>query len=196
MTISSDAAVIGLCALLATGPIAAMATPITYQFTVTATDGPLANTTSTGTFTFDSAIIPAGGGFVEIAGLFSDLAFAWDGVNFDEATANTGTLGFEADGTLIYALFGTNCGPSGFGCGVGDTSDPYQWQFDIYYGNGAFYYLTPADPMKGIYNGSVSLAGPISSIAEPQTGLALVAGLTALIFRPSRRKSAHPSSSV
>jgi hypothetical protein len=165
MKLSNFAARIVVCVALSFVAMNAQAVPVTYQFGVTATDGPLVGTTSIGTFTFDSSIIPAGGGFVSIAGLFTDLAFSWDGVNFDETTANTADLGFEADGTLIYTLFGTHCGPSGFGCGVGGYPEPYQWQFNIYYGFGAFSYLTPADPMMNIYNGSVTLAR--SNIRNP-----------------------------
>jgi len=91
-----------------------------------------------------------------IAGLFTHLAFFWDVVSYDENSANTGVLRFEADGTLIYALFGTNCGPSGFGCGVGNDPDPYQWCFDNYYGEGAFYYRSPTDPFA-IFIGTTSL---------------------------------------
>src|SRR4029077_18301496 len=135
-------------------------------------------TTSLGTFTFDTSIIPSGGGFVSIAGLFTQLAFAWQGFNYDETTANTGTLGFEADGTLIYALFGTDCGPSGFGCGVGPALD--QWSFDIYYGAGAFYYRSPADPIE-IFTGTTALSGPVS-IAAPGTLPLLCLALAALPF--------------
>jgi hypothetical protein len=134
----------------------ATAGPSVYQFAVTGITGPLAGVTSVGTFAFDPTIAPEGGGFVEIAGLFTHLSFSWDGVDYDEDTANTGTLGFEADGTLIYALFGTDCGPSGFGCGVGNDPNPKQWSFDIYYGTGAFYYFSPTDP-SDIFVGTVSL---------------------------------------
>jgi hypothetical protein len=163
----------------------AAADPITYQFGVTAIDGPLAGTTSIGTLTFDTSIIPSSGGFVSIAGLFTQLAFAWDGVNYDETTANTGTLGFEADGTLIYALFGTDCGPSGFGCGVGP--DPNEWSFDIYYGAGAFYYISPIDP-TAIFTGNVALTGPVS-IAAPGTLPLLCLALVAFAFLRRRHDS-------
>ena len=134
----------------------ASAAPSAYEFTVTGSDGPLAGVTSVGTFVFDPTIAPEGGGFVEIAGLFTHLAFSWDGVDYNETTANTGTLGFDADGTVIYALFGTDCGPSGFGCGVGNGPNPYQWSFNIFNGAGAFLYLSPKDP-SNIFDGTVSL---------------------------------------
>jgi hypothetical protein len=99
-----------------------------------------------------------------IAGLFTNLAFAWDGVNYNATMANTGTLGFGTDGSLIFALFGTNCGPSGFGCGVGNDRNlyPHQWFFGISLGVGAFEYITPSDPLGGPFNGSVMLTGPVS----------------------------------
>jgi hypothetical protein len=178
-----------VCVVMSFGAIPAGAVPITYQFGVTAIDGPLAGTTSLGTFTFDTSIIPSGGGFVSIAGLFTQLAFAWQGFNYDETTANTGTLGFEADGTLIYALFGTDCGPSGFGCGVGPDLD--QWSFDIYYGAGAFYYRSPADPIA-IFTGTTALTGPVS-IAAPGTLPLLCLALAALAFlRRSHRVTRWP----
>jgi hypothetical protein len=142
-------------------PIKSTAGTPAYEFTVTGVSGPLAGVTSIGTFSFDPTIAPEGGGFVSIAGLFESLSFSWDGVNYDEGSANTGTLGFDADGTLIYALFGTNCGPSGFGCGVGDGASPREWSFNIYYGTGAFYYISPTDP-SNIFAGTVALM-PIPS---------------------------------
>ncbi len=178
--------------VLSFGAIPAAAGPITYQFGVTAIDGPLAGTTSIGTFTFDTSIIPSGGGFVSVAGLFTQLAFAWEGVNYDETTANTGTLGFEADGTLIYALFGTDCGPSGFGCGVG--SDPNQWSFDIYYGAGAFYYRSPADPIE-LFTGTTALTGPVS-IAAPGTLPLLCLALAAWPFLRRSDRVMRPNHAV
>ncbi len=131
------------------------------QFTVTGVNGPQAGVKSLGTFAFDPTIAPEGGGFVEIAGLFTHLAFSWDGVDYNEDTANTGTLGFDADGKLVYALFGTDCGPDGYGCGVGSDPQPKQWSFNYYddgFGTitGAFYYLSPTDP-PDIYLGDVTM---------------------------------------
>lgn len=147
-------------------PIKSTAGTPAYEFTVTGVTGPLAGVTSVGTFSFDPTIAPAGGGYVSIAGLFESLSFSWDGVDYDEDSANTGTLGFDADGTLFYALFGTNCGPSGFGCGVGDGASPREWSFNIDIENGtvtgAFYYVSPADPSGGPFEGKVALM-PIPS---------------------------------
>jgi len=109
MRFSTDtfAAAVGLALGLAFIP-AAHATPITYAFTVTATTGPLAGSISSGTFTYDSsAIVP--GGFNAGTGLFSALDFTWHGIHYDQTTANTGELTWDASGNLLLWLFGTNC---------------------------------------------------------------------------------------
>jgi hypothetical protein len=146
-------------------PIKATAGASVYEFTVTGTSGPLAGVTSVGTFSFDPAIVPEGGGPVFIAGLFETLSFSWDGVDYDEGSANTGTLEFDADGTLFNALFGTSCGPSGFGCGV-NAGIPHEWSFSIDIENGtvtgAFSYSSPTDPLPGPFDGTVTLT-PVPS---------------------------------
>ena len=65
---------------------------------------------------------------------------------------------------MISALFGTNCGPSGFGCGIGGDRNlyPHQWFFSSSLGVGAFEYVTPTDALGGPFNGSVTLTGPVS----------------------------------
>src|SRR5437879_4802299 len=85
------------------------ATPITYAFTVTPWNGPLNGVSSTGTFTFDSSVIVAGGGIVDATGLLTGLSFNWNGRSYNATTANTGRLVFDSSGNLNEALFGTNC---------------------------------------------------------------------------------------
>ena len=142
----------------------AAAVPSSFQFTVTAVEGPLEGVSSTGTFSFDPSIIPTTGEWLLVEELFTHLSFSWDGVHFDQTTANTGALGFEPDGTFIYALFGTDCVAGG--CGVGTTEDPVQWSFDIYTiaGAGAFWYRSPRDPTTQ-YLGVVS----VTPLATPTT---------------------------
>src|SRR5690348_10838363 len=111
----------------------AWAVPITYEFSVTATSGSLTGATSAGTFTFDSSIIPAGGGFVLQANLLEDLAFTWNGTTYDETTANTGLMQFSASGALTDIAFGNNCHAAS--CSV--TGNTNQWfanlPFDFVY---------------------------------------------------------------
>ena len=65
---------------------------ITSDFTVTATSGPLKGDVSTGSFTFNSSIIPAGGGVVLDCGLFTDLSFTWDGIAYAASVPEPGKL--------------------------------------------------------------------------------------------------------
>jgi hypothetical protein len=55
-------------------------------------------TTQSGHFSFDSSIIPVGGGGLFTTGLLDDLALTWNGVTYDASTANTGDLQFDAAG--------------------------------------------------------------------------------------------------
>lgn len=136
----------------------AAAAPTAYEFTVTGLSGPLAGITSVGTFTFNPSIVPGGGGYVFVAGVFTHLSFSWEGIDYDETTANTGDLGFDPDGTLFHALFGTDCGPSGFGCGIGNH--PTDWAIGWDDDSGIFYYRSSTDPIN-IFDGVVSLT-PLS----------------------------------
>ncbi|HEU4619693.1 MAG TPA: PEP-CTERM sorting domain-containing protein [Gammaproteobacteria bacterium] len=107
-------------ALLA-GPTAGYSLPVTYDFSVDGgSSGPLAGATASGYFSFDSSVIPAGGGLLGRAGLFTDLAFTWNGISYDETTANTGSLVFDSNGALTGATFGTDC--QAFGCQVSSRS--------------------------------------------------------------------------
>ena len=85
---------------------------VNYTFTVTATSGPLAGTTATGTFSYDtSSIVP--GGTNANTGLLTALNFTWDGITYNQTTANTGFLEFDTTGALTQDLFGNNCFPGG-----------------------------------------------------------------------------------
>jgi len=105
---------LGVAALILLAAGGAKAFPITYDFTVTAnsaadTGGPLAGTVAHGTFSYDSSSIPPGGGFNGALNLLTSLSFSWNNVHYTQATANTGSLDFDASGNLIQAVFGNNC---------------------------------------------------------------------------------------
>jgi len=93
----------------------AEADTITYQFQVTATSGSLTGETSTGTFAFDSSLIPPGGGRVVGLHLFNDLDFAWNGIHYDATNTQTGLLQFDSGGNLSQWEFGTACFTAGGG---------------------------------------------------------------------------------
>jgi hypothetical protein len=100
----------------------ASATTITYNFTVTATSGPLGGTVSHGTFAYDSSSIMPGHSNVA-ADLLTYLDFTWNGIAYDATSANTGWLTFDGSGQLTYFTFGNAC--VGGSCGVTAGND--QW---------------------------------------------------------------------
>jgi hypothetical protein len=103
---------------LLAGPVSANASLITRQFEFSSTAGALQFGPSVGSFTYDDSVAPSGGGYVLATGLFSDLAVSFDAVSFDETTANSGWLWFDAAGGLLEAHFGNNCGAGS--CGISD----------------------------------------------------------------------------
>ena len=126
----------------------AMAAPFSYVFSVTATSGPLSGTTAAGTFSYDSSSIVLGGSNNNI-GLLTALNFIWDGITYNQATANTGLLGFDGAGTLTGIAFGNNC-PAGVCTAVFAQQ---QWYFFI---PGAFVYTRTG--------GNTSFLGPKPSV--------------------------------
>jgi hypothetical protein len=104
---------------------ALQAATITYDFFVDGGDsGPLAGVTASGFFSFDDSLVPAGGGDVNEAGLLSDLEFTWNGINYDETTANTGSLTFDATGALTSGFSGSDCEAGACSASI---NDPNSW---------------------------------------------------------------------
>ena len=126
-------------------PFAAHSDQITYAFTVTVTggsSGPLALQTATGYFTYDSSIIPAGGGSVTEGGLLTGLSLTWDGISYTAQMANTSQIFFSSNGALLAAFFGSDCpggvcsllnGSTDWVIDVGPSSDffPNSFQYDV-----------------------------------------------------------------
>lgn len=148
----------------------ALCDPITYDFTVTATSGPLSGDVSNGSLTFNNSIAPSGGGFVSQVGLLTALSFTWDGIAYTSSTANTGLLNFAPDGTLISGTFGTDCFPGG----CSETAFREQWFVDV---SGGFAYATPSS-FGG--NGIVSISGAVGPPPPPPPGVPEPATLSLL----------------
>jgi hypothetical protein len=178
-----------LLALLAlgllVGPIEATASPITYAFAVNGgPTGPFAGVTSSGFFTFDDSILPPGGGTLDQANLFTDFAFTWNGISYDESTANTGRLTFDASGALDpMSFFGNNCGPGV--CGVLQGTN--EWYFQLAVEGIYFGYGIPL--VVGIQTGSGTVSLQSSAVPEPGTLVLIGFGLGGIGF--VRRKRAH-----
>jgi hypothetical protein len=94
----------------------ASADSISYNLFVTATTGPLAGQSATGAVTFDSSIIPEGGGKVVGQHLFTDVDFEWDNISYTASNTETSSLQFDSHGMLTQWDFGTACIPNGGGC--------------------------------------------------------------------------------
>jgi hypothetical protein len=143
------------------GSTAALAGPVayvTYPFTVTATNGPLAGDTATGSFTYDTSVIPPGGGYVSATGLLTALSFTWDGIAYNASTANTGGLDFYSSGQLQYENFGDSC-TVGSCAVVAFTDDWYFYKGDLVY----------ATPSSSVSSGDGSLGTPTCTNANLAT---------------------------
>ena len=177
----------GLAGMLAWVPCAS-ASEVTYDFTVTATSGPLSGVVSSGSFSFDSSVIvPAGppapscrpatspcpptGGGVTGSHLLDALDFTWDSIAYNADTANTGGLDFDASGNLIGFCFGNFAGPGL--CGV--RAEYEEWDMD----GSEFIYSVPGYNYYGF--GNVTFAPVSAATPEPGTlgllGTALLAGV-------------------
>ena len=164
------ALVIGLMLTLGV-PSTSQASTITYVFRVTATAGPLSGAVETGAFTYDTSSIVLNG-MNDGTNLLTALNFIWNGINYDQTTANTGRLTFDADGNLTLAIFG-NSNSAGV-CSV--TPMTNEWCAEAFIGGtvpGDFLYST--SDFSNIAGGTViaELITP-GSVAEP-TALALLA---------------------
>ena len=159
----------------------AIASPITYDFSVTATNGPLTGQSSSGSFSFDSSSITLGAQNIA-AGLLTAVNFTWDGITYTSATANTGLSAFDSSGNLTRALFGNNCSAAG-SCAVFSSSEVW------YVSAGAYaqfaYSQTNFNGVAFGDNKSFNLVG----VPEPLTLSLFGAGFVGVVAVRRRRKA-------
>jgi len=152
---------------------AVSAATVTYNFFVNGGDlGPLAGVSASGSLSFDDSIVPAGGGPVDDAGVFSDLAFTWNGISYTAAAANTGYLEFDANGKLINGVFGTDCHAGDCSAGI---HDPDSWLISL--GLGSEFAYDAGDDER-LFFGPVRIS--LLGVPEPGTLALLGLGVIAL----------------
>jgi hypothetical protein len=121
----------------------ASASIVTWDFTATATAGPLSGTSASGSFSYDSSILTDQGATYYQPNILTSLSFTWQGVSYD--TTNTATP-FIASGLFNPPLtsaqfaaldpseqfgsimFGNDCAPTA--CLIND-SNPQDWFISI-----------------------------------------------------------------
>ncbi|MGA9369598.1 MAG: hypothetical protein WBV35_19220 [Steroidobacteraceae bacterium] len=177
-------------ALLA-DPIAAHSTPVRYDFYVSGgASGPLAGQTASGTFTFDSSIIAAGGGVVNQTGLLTDLAFTWGGFSYDALTANTGAMTFGSGGgdPLSSTTFGTNCDAGGCQAQSDSAQTRPQWYLQVYANSPGFFVYAVYGDSEDLFTGAATFA-PVP-VPEPPPLTLFSIGLVALFLGERWRRGA------
>jgi hypothetical protein len=172
-------------------PLAAQASPVTYDFTVTGgPSGPLAGQTATGSFSVDSSNTPSSGGVLNATGLLTDLSFTWDGISYNAQTANTGGLiiSWGSWGPIFGATFGTNCDAGTCQAASGGIDPSPQWFVQMFQGSpGTFVYGVPDDSVDLFVGTATSEPAPVS-VPEPGTITLFAVGLGALFFVEWRRR--------
>src|SRR5262245_24665597 len=164
---------------------AGQASQITVDFTVAADPEDLVNvgTTGTGTFSFDSSLIPAGGGslFTERGLGATSIAFSWDGTSWTRANADLFALLFASDGTLL---------DWGLGGEPGFTTISYSSFPDFMLSTQGFPFLYSDDMTAtrgGLFAGQLAnWSVEAAHVSEPTSLMLLVLGVMTLCLRHRR----------
>jgi hypothetical protein len=184
-------AIVAGLGLVAAG--SAEAFPITYDFTVTATSGPLNGTVSHGSLSYDSSSITLGNTNAA-TGLLTALSFSWNAIAYTPTTANTGSLSFDTSGKLTLAFFGTECGPAS--CSLDAANNANGFTLDAFPGLvGTIAYTVRGNTTTG-FGGRVTTALAVPA-SEPTTfallGLGCVLVGAARAARVSTRLTCWPA---
>jgi hypothetical protein len=193
-------AVVVLCGFLIAAS-AAHADPITVTFTAFPAPGDPVNTgPSMGSFTFDSSLIPPGGGKLQNGfGLGATaIDFRWGSTLFTTANADLGEMEFGSSGQLLSWILGGRA-TAIFGWVASPASEVVDDIFVSTFtgstpGGGESINYTLAG-IEGLFQGGLITDSPPSPVPEPTSMLLIGSGLVGLALRRSRHKrSDHHSS--
>ncbi len=113
----------------------------------------------------DTVVVSSGNGWPYVGpNLLHTFRFTWNGIDYDESTANGGAAYFFPDGTPKTFLFGNDCNDVG-ACGatVGSTDWVMGLAFDPLQG-GIFYALPD---LPGYFENTVIFTGPTQVPGPP-----------------------------
>jgi hypothetical protein len=177
----------------------------TYEFTVTLPSyewvGPLAGVVAKGSLSFDEAIVPVGGfGFVNGQGLLSSFSFSWNGITYDESTANAITLvfggapylGIAPPGELTGFVLGNHCQDVAAPNTCLVLNGTNDWRATAVPFASTFFYAYPG--VLGAFGVGQTTNAPngpikIAPVPEPATYVGMIAGLGVLGLFARRRRS-------
>lgn len=173
-------------ALLPMNPHTSWADPVRVTFTAhPAANDPVNPGPSSGSFTFDSSLIPPGEGLLSSpSGLATSVSFFWGSTLFDITTADVIELRFDASGALdFWHLGGRSNGLAAW------RSQPAELVVDDFSlsagaGGGSSFYTLQGH--AGTFRGSVVTDTP-APVPEPSTWLLIGSGALALLRRRRSR---------
>ena len=169
-------------------PSSGSADPITVTFTVfPALGDPVNARPSTGTFTFNSDLIPPEGGNVQdftVPGLASSISFHWSSTLWSTSNASVVELQFNPEGDLTWWAMGGRA-PDGC-CVLGVIIGPATSVIDDFWLTARAFFYTNAG-IEGSLQGRVLTDVPPAVVPEPGTIILVASGLAFLANRARRR---------